>query len=39
MPRVDKPDEVAQLAVFLGSDESCFINGQVTAADAGWTAY
>lgn len=39
MPRVGKPDEIAQLALFLGSDESSFINGQVIAADAGWTAY
>ena len=39
MPRLGKPDEVAQLALFLGSDDSSFINGQVIAADAGWTAY
>jgi NAD(P)-dependent dehydrogenase (short-subunit alcohol dehydrogenase family) len=39
MPRVGQPVEVAHLAVFLGSDESSFINGQVIAADAGWTAY
>lgn len=39
MPRVGKPAEIAQLALFLGSDESSFVNGQVIAADAGWTAY
>lgn len=39
MPRVGQPEEIAQLAVFLGSDESSFINGQIIAADAGWTAY
>ncbi|SDC59971.1 NAD(P)-dependent dehydrogenase, short-chain alcohol dehydrogenase family [Terribacillus halophilus] len=39
MPRAGKPIEIAQLAVFLGSDESSFINGQVIAADAGWIAY
>lgn len=39
MPRAGKPIEVAQLAVFLASDESSFINGQVIAADAGWLAY
>ena len=39
MPRVGQPNEIAQLAVFLGSDESSFVNGQVIAADAGWTAY
>ena len=39
MPRAGEPMEIAQLALFLGSDESSFINGQVIAADAGWTAY
>lgn len=39
MPRVGEPTEIAQLALFLGSDDSSFINGQVIAADAGWTAY
>lgn len=39
MPRSGKPEEIAQLALFLGSDESSFINGQIIAADAGWTAY
>lgn len=39
MPRVGKPAEIAQLALFLGSDESSFVNGQVIAADAGWISY
>ena len=39
MPRLGQPEEIAQLALFLGSDDSSFINGQVIAADAGWTAY
>lgn len=39
MPRTGQPEEIAQLALFLGSDDSSFINGQVIAADAGWTAY
>ena len=39
MPRVGQPEEIAQLALFLGSDDSSFINGQIIAADAGWTAY
>ena len=38
-PRVGQPDEIAQLALFLGSDESSFINGQIVAIDGGWTAY
>lgn len=37
--RVGESEEVAHLAVFLGSDESSFINGQVIAIDGGWTAY
>ena len=39
MPRTGQPEEIAQLALFLGSDDSSFTNGQVIAADAGWTAY
>lgn len=38
-PRVGQPEEIAQLALFLGSDESSFINGQVVTIDGGWTAY
>ncbi|WP_084761456.1 SDR family oxidoreductase [Kurthia massiliensis] len=39
MPRTGEPKEVAKLALFLGSDDASFINGQSIAADAGWTAY
>ena len=38
-PRVGEPDEIAQVALFLASDESSFVNGTVVTADAGWTAY
>jgi len=38
-PRAGQPEEIAQLALFLGSDESSFVNGQVIAIDGGWTAY
>ncbi|WP_100011587.1 SDR family oxidoreductase [Lentibacillus sediminis] len=38
MPRTGKPEEIAQLALFLASDESSFINGTVVTADGGWTA-
>ncbi|MGG0667062.1 SDR family oxidoreductase [Lederbergia citrisecunda] len=38
-PRTGKPVEIAKLAIFLGSDDASFINGQVITADAGWTAY
>lgn len=38
MPRMGKSDEIAQVALFLASDESSFVNGTVIVADAGWTA-
>lgn len=38
-PRVGQPEEIAKLAIFLGSDDASFINGQVVTADGGWTAY
>lgn len=38
-PRSGHPDEVAKIALFLGSDDSSFVNGIVVTADAGWTAY
>ena len=39
IPRVGEPQEIAKLAIFLASDDASFINGQVIAADGGWTAY
>lgn len=38
-PRMGEPEEIANVAIFLGSDESSFVNGQVIAADSGMTAY
>jgi len=38
-PRTSKPVEVANLALFLATDEASFINGAVLVADGGWTAY
>lgn len=38
IPRVGQAEEIAQVALFLASDESSFVNGAVIAADAGWTA-
>lgn len=35
MRRVGKPEEVAQLALFLASDESAYITGQVLTVDGG----
>lgn len=38
-PRTSDPSEVANLALFLASEEASFINGAVIVADGGWTAY
>jgi NAD(P)-dependent dehydrogenase (short-subunit alcohol dehydrogenase family) len=38
-PRVGKAEEIAEVALFLASDESSFVNGQVISADSGWSAY
>ena len=38
-PRSGHPDEVAKIALFLASDDSSFVNGDIITADAGWTAY
>jgi NAD(P)-dependent dehydrogenase (short-subunit alcohol dehydrogenase family) len=38
MQRYAKPEEIAQLALFLASDESSFITGSVIVIDGGTTA-
>ncbi|MBN6886322.1 NAD(P)-dependent dehydrogenase (short-subunit alcohol dehydrogenase family) [Cytobacillus horneckiae] len=38
MPRTGTSEEIAQVALFLASDDSSFVNGTVITADAGWTA-
>lgn len=38
-PRSGESEEIATIALFLGSDDSSFVNGQVITADGGWTAY
>lgn len=38
-PRQGSAEEIAQVALFLASDDSSFINGATIVADAGWTAY
>lgn len=38
-PRSGTGMEIANLALFLASDDSSFINGQCITADSGWTAY
>jgi NAD(P)-dependent dehydrogenase (short-subunit alcohol dehydrogenase family) len=37
--RTAKPVEIANIAVFLASDEASFVNGAVIVADAGWLAH
>jgi NAD(P)-dependent dehydrogenase (short-subunit alcohol dehydrogenase family) len=39
IPRMGDPEEIAKLALFLCSDDSSLVNGEVVVADAGWTAY
>lgn len=38
MPRMGKSEEIANVALFLASDESSFVNGTVITADGGWTS-
>jgi NAD(P)-dependent dehydrogenase (short-subunit alcohol dehydrogenase family) len=38
-PRAGEPSEIANVALFLASDDASFVNGTVITADAGWTAY
>ena len=37
MGRLGTPEEIAGLAVYLGSDEAQFITGQAVVIDGGWT--
>ncbi|MFO7927070.1 MAG: SDR family NAD(P)-dependent oxidoreductase [Halobacteriota archaeon] len=37
-PRFGEPEDVAAVAVFLASDESDFITGDILSVDGGWTA-
>ena len=39
LPRIGQPQEIANVATFLASDEASLVNGAVIVADAGWTAY
>lgn len=36
--RLGKPEEIANMALYLASDEAGFVNGSVVSIDGGWTA-
>lgn len=38
IPAVGEPEDIANAALFLASDESSFVNGAVLTVDGGWTA-
>jgi glucose 1-dehydrogenase len=39
MPRLGRPDDVAQASLFLASDEATYITGHNLMVDGGWMAY
>ena len=39
MSRAGTKEEIANIALFLASDESSYVNGVVMEADNGWSAY
>lgn len=38
-PRSGQPEEIAQVALFLASEDSGFVNGHILVADGGWSVY
>lgn len=36
--RLGKPEEIANLALYLASDEAAFVTGSIVTIDGGWTA-
>ncbi|WP_217586208.1 SDR family NAD(P)-dependent oxidoreductase [Lentibacillus saliphilus] len=39
IPRAGTVEDIANITLFLGSDESSYVNGVALAADGGWSAY
>jgi NAD(P)-dependent dehydrogenase (short-subunit alcohol dehydrogenase family) len=39
VPRIGKPEEIAEVGLLLVSDEAGFVNGAVMTVDGGWGAY
>jgi NAD(P)-dependent dehydrogenase (short-subunit alcohol dehydrogenase family) len=38
MERLGRPEEIANCALFLASDEASFVTGSALVVDGGWTA-
>jgi NAD(P)-dependent dehydrogenase (short-subunit alcohol dehydrogenase family) len=39
IPRVAEPSEIAELALFLASERSSYVNGSCVVIDGGWTVF
>ncbi len=39
MPRMGHPEELADVALFLASEDSRYVNGAIIPVDGGWNAY
>lgn len=39
LSRPGTKEEIANIALFLASDESSYVNGVIMQADNGWSAY